>query len=380
MRPAFQQAIDYTKSHSRLFLNILFWSIIMVPNYVGILRGTEKMPYGMGWALTFETLDYLLMITISYANNLFLIPTYLEKKKRFKYILSALGLVLLFSLAFASKSIILYEFFPKLNDFVTITGNAKLTSHWPFNISKAFTVFIFTFMVYCGMLAFWLFIFTAAWYVRNYTLQQKKLEEIRKKQTEIELNFLKNQLNPHFLFNTLNNLYSLALKKSDDAPDIILKLSSLLRYMLYESDAGVVSSEKEKEMMQAYIDLELLRVGNKDNLHFTISTDHSYSIPPLIWLPVLENIFKHGTRMIGDDMYVDYRFYIQDDVLTINSKNRVKSNGEEEKVPGGIGLDNLKKRLEILYPGRYKFNSFVRLNNAEKNNDYITELTINLNS
>jgi two-component system LytT family sensor kinase len=374
MRPAFKKAIDFTKT--RLFLNILFWAIYAIPEYVDIIRGVD-IHYGRAWELLFKTIGLILMITFTYANNLFLIPTYLEKKKRFKYFLSVIGLILLFSFVFACKQVIIQEFFPQMNDMnIKDTSVAK---HWPFNISHTAAVFCLTFLVYIMLLSFWLAGFTAAWYVRNYTLQQRKLEEIKKKQIETELDFLKSQLNPHFLFNTLNNLYSLSLKKSDEAPDTILKLSAILRYLLYESNTPLVSSDKEKEMMQAYIDLELLRIAEKKNLSFSIYTDDNYNIPPLLWLPILENVFKHGTRIITDDLYVDYRFSITNNKLTIHSKNHVKKISDNlPDATGGIGLDNLKKRLEILYPGKYKFNSYVRLDSAEKNNDYITKLEIDL--
>ena len=105
------------------------------------------------------------------------------------------------------------------------------------------------------------------------------MQEVLKKQVEIELDFLKNQINPHFLFNTLNNLYGLTLKKSDHAPDAILKLSMILRYMLYESNVDAIAFEKEKEIMQAYIDLELLRMEKGHDFHFMM---HVRSFPSVM--------------------------------------------------------------------------------------------------
>src|SRR6185437_14342472 len=156
-------------------------------------------------------------------------------------------------------------------------------------------------------LALILFQFTMAWYMTDHAKQQKAIEAAKKKQVEAELNFLKSQINPHFLFNTLNNLYALAIKHSDKTPDTILKLSAILRYLLYESNVENISFEKEKEIMQAYIALELLRLSNSNNFTFSISSDNKCNIPPLLWVPVLENVFKHGTRIISDNNFVDYR-------------------------------------------------------------------------
>jgi len=116
-----------------------------------------------------------------------------------------------------------------------------------------------------------------------------------------------------------------------------------------------VSFAREKEIMQAYIDLELLRLSETGNMQFTIQADDAYNIPPLLWLPVLENIFKHGTRIIMDNHFVDYRFIIEKGILTIYSKNNNKVTNaiRQEPKSGGIGIENLQKRLMILYKDRH---------------------------
>jgi LytS/YehU family sensor histidine kinase len=208
--------------------------------------------------------------------------------------------------------------------------------------------------------------------MHDYWRQQEIIKETLQKQLETELSFLKNQINPHFLFNTLNNLYALALQKSDAAPDAILKLSSILRYILYESDTPTVSFEKEKEIMQAYIELELLRLSDKEQLHFNITTDKPYDLPPLLWLPVLENVFKHGTRTMSEKNPVEFNFEIKNGRLSVYSKNNDKmlvgSNGQ----PGGVGLNNLKKRLELLYPNKHRFET------KSENNFYVAQIQIDL--
>jgi LytS/YehU family sensor histidine kinase len=199
------------------------------------------------------------------------------------------------------------------------------------------------------------------------------MDEAIKKQVETELNFLKSQVNPHFLFNTLNNLYALSLKKSDDTPDAILKLSSILRYTLYDSNVPLVSFEKEKEVMQAYIDIEMLRLTDTGNVHFSILGDGQRQVPPLLWLPVLENVFKHGAHQLNADFLVDFRFTVHGDILRIFSKNRARRITDADRKSGGIGLGNLRKRLELLYPGRH---SIIAM--PDENSNYIVDVQINL--
>ncbi len=224
--------------------------------------------------------------------------------------------------------------------------------------------------VYAIGLGSWVLIFTMAWYMQDHTKQEKKAKEATHKQMQAELDLLRNQLNPHFLFNTLNNIYGLSLQKSDKAPESILKLSSIMRYMLYDTDVPLVSFEKEKEVMQAYIDMELLRLQDTGNLRFVIEADKDYMMPPLLWLPVLENIFKHGIRFAEGEYRVNYAFTINNNKLHISAENNKSS--VDAKRSGGMGLTNLRKRLEILYPGKHAIEIY---RDAGK---YKIELMVNL--
>jgi len=351
---------------SRLFWNIFFWVFLLgFWRYEEII---EKPDYPVQCYYLFRVVFWALMMALSYFNNLFLVPRLLAKRKFLVYTISVLVFVYAMSFLVVSNFAIMQHYFPKMKVWQISFINTQ--EHPAISVGSlldwAFEYFFF--------LLTWVCVFTMAWYVRDYSRQANVLEDSRKKQVESELSFLKSQINPHFLFNTLNNLYGLALKKSDNAPDAILKLSAILRYLLYESNVPEISFEKEKEIMQAYIDLELLRITQMDNLHFSVSADKDHKIPPLLWLPVLENVFKHGTRFISEEYSVDFRFNIQDNNLTMYSKNNYqksagKENGEET---GGIGLTNLRKRLELLYPGKYIIDT------KTEGNEYITEIMIKL--
>jgi LytS/YehU family sensor histidine kinase len=211
-----------------------------------------------------------------------------------------------------------------------------------------------------------------AWYMNDYARQRRAAETARQQQAETELSFLRSQLAPHFLFNTLNNIYALTLKESSAAPEAMLKLSAILRSLLYESGSALVPFEKEAEVIQAYIDLELLRLKNVERMSFKVHADGDYLVPPLLWLPVLENIFKHGTRIISNELFVDFSFTITEGMLTICGKNYCKAERTTSESEGGIGLDNLQRRLALLYPGQHTFQA------SYSDHVFTTRLTVKL--
>ncbi|HYC27674.1 MAG TPA: sensor histidine kinase, partial [Chitinophagaceae bacterium] len=173
-----------------------------------------------------------------------------------------------------------------------------------------------------------------------------------KEKVAAQLQLLKAQLHPHFLFNTLNNIYSFALESSPKTPQMILKLSSLLSYMLYECRTDEVLLEKEVEIMKNYIDLEKERYGDKIEISVNIEGDiEDKYITPLLILPFLENAFKHGTSEQLERPWMSVDIAVKGHVLNckvVNSKNDVVPFGEN-----GVGIANVKKRLQLLYAGKY---------------------------
>lgn len=189
--------------------------------------------------------------------------------------------------------------------------------------------------------------FSIDWYE-----QKKMLQEAQVGKLQAEVNYLRSQVNPHFLFNALNNLYALTLKKADNAPDVVLKLSELMEYMLYESDEAYVPLEREIKYLSNYLALEKIRQGNQADICLTVTGDtDNCRIPPFLLLPLVENAFKHGISRVVHHAYLHINICI-DRTLEINIKNN-KLNFYQTEQNGGIGLFNLKKRLELLYPGKY---------------------------
>ncbi|ANH82077.1 histidine kinase [Niabella ginsenosidivorans] len=196
---------------------------------------------------------------------------------------------------------------------------------------------------------------------------------------QAELNFLKGQLHPHFLFNSLNNLYALSLDNAPQTPGIILGLSNILRYVLYECTAERVLLKRDIEVLNDYIELEKLRYEDRLELNVNINDQvGNAKIAPLLMLPLVENAFKHGAAETTDMPWINIELYVTGDNLAFKISNskpeQPDTNSSGQKVNGEIGLLNLRKRLELLYPGKHSFRYF------DESDCFIAELNVQLSS
>jgi len=182
-------------------------------------------------------------------------------------------------------------------------------------------------------------------------------QQLRLEKQEAELNFLKSQTNPHFLFNTLNNIYSLARDKSDQTPESILRLSKILRFMLYETGGKFVRSDQEVEMINDYVALEKLRYDDSLQVQFKHEIeDVNQPLPPLLLIPLVENAFKHGVSETGHNPFVDIYLSVDQHQLIFKVNNSVDTYSAEKQRSEGqtdrketIGLANLRRQLDLLY-------------------------------
>lgn len=202
-------------------------------------------------------------------------------------------------------------------------------------------------------------------------LRQKAVsQEIMQKKLETELNLLRSQVNPHFLFNTLNNIYALAKQKSDETGPVVLKLSKLLRFMLYESDKELIALSDEVRLVTDYIELEHLRYGDHLTLDLLIDIANPHiQITPLLLLPLVENAFKHGASESRDAAFIAITISEQQNTLSLEIKNSVEPLKTEKE--GGIGLKNVRRQLELTY-------SDFHLEAQEHNGEFHTFLSVNL--
>lgn len=182
--------------------------------------------------------------------------------------------------------------------------------------------------------------------------KQQEVDELKAAMEESELQFLKSQINPHFLFNNLNNLYAYAIEQSPKTPAIILELSSVLRYMLYECKSKYVPLSKEVEQLENFTQLYQLQIEERGEVHFTTQhTQGDYQIAPLILIVFIENAFKHSQASQTDNIYIDISISVTGNGrLDFTCKNNFQPMTNTEKLSHGIGLENVKKRLKLLYP------------------------------
>ena len=196
-----------------------------------------------------------------------------------------------------------------------------------------------------------LFVVGVATAVKQFRNQQRSKEHERnlnKEKLEAELRFLRNQTNPHFLFNTLNNIYALARKKADETPEVIMKLSQLLRFMLYECKRDTIALYEEIKVIEDYIALEKIRYYNKLRLSFKKEIEHEgEEIAPLILLPFVENAFKHGASESRFGAYINLHLVVKNGLLNFTIENSKEASHEPEKE--GIGLQNIRRQLELMY-------------------------------
>lgn len=191
---------------------------------------------------------------------------------------------------------------------------------------------------------------------RSFKFQQTS-QTLEKEKLAAELNFLRSQIHPHFLFNTLNNLYALTLKNAKETPEIVLKLSELLNYMLYESSMAFVPLDNELKSIRNYLALEQLRYGKKLEVVLNIkgSIENIY-IAPLLLIPLIENCFKHGPEKGINDGWVEIDLTIKEHLFILkveNSKPGVPANTRNEGKEG-IGLKNVRRRLDLIYQDKYE--------------------------
>lgn len=294
------------------------------------------------------------LMLIVYTNYLYLIPNYLSKKRFVSYLL----------LLFFTASVVMPIEMVCL--YWNITGNDNIEAQVEL-LKKQYSHFIFLFLT--------LIVSTIVKITQEWFLQQAVQKDLENKNLQSELSFLKSQINPHFLFNTLNSLYALTLKKSDKAPEIVLRLSEMMRYMLYKSNEKKVPLEQEINYIQNYLTLERTRYGDKARIEFECAGDSpsSYTIAPLLFITFFENSFKHGLSQSITEGFVECLLYIEDNTIDFTIQNSKTKEKDERYFQGGIGLVNVKRRLELIYPEKYI------LDIHETDDIYLVNLKIDLN-
>lgn len=318
---------------NRILQHGVFWtaSFLFLVNFFSTSNRVEKIDY------IYTALFHVSLLTVVYINLWVLIPRILQKGR---YLLYFACLVVLIYLGAQFNQVT----FDHLVDLI-LPGYYFISFYDISDILK----FIFVYVSLTTLLKL-----SKGWFMLMQAEQQ--LMAVRQEKVETELKALKSQINPHFLFNSLNNIYSLALGKSGKTPDAILKLSGLMRYMLYESNADRVPLKQELHFIENYIDLQKLRSDRRSRIKFSRKGNPAgKTIAPLLFLPFIENGFKHGIKGDPEGGYVRIELAIQDSNIDLYIEN---NRGEVDRVENneynGIGLNNVKRRLELIYPGKHE--------------------------
>lgn len=333
-----------------ILLHLLIWLALGVINYLPdfLILGT----YTYGFPLT-----YIGYVVLFYLNYLVLVPQILLKLRIFYYLISAallLTLSVIFGYIMEPLTSPLYVLKESFSDLEISPLFRTLTIMRILIINLAFLITGTIVRLY------------KEW-IRNRILEK----EIERQKTLSELKFLKNQINPHFLFNSLNSIYSLTRKKSAEAPEAIIALSELMRYMLYETNNHNVLLEKELNYIRQFVHLQRLRLQNTDGIKLEITGKvTTQKIKPLILISFIENAFKHGTNERGHSIVV-IKIHIEENKLIFYCSNFLRSQPNEDKF-SGIGINNSKKRLNLLYPGAHTFEV------KEEEGNFIVNLTLKL--
>jgi len=335
-----------------LFISIsyfIFWSLVIFISGSGDLSFFSKAIIPYSWQILFVT-------TLNLFIHLLALPFIRSRRTKWRWnLLLIIILLLLFIGGFTNWN--------KIGELISIIPQPKSRIS---NMDAEVKNILFQ-LFGLGYFA------SIKFFVDSYKLKLSNQQlDIEKKTSE--LNYLKSQTNPHFLFNTLNNIYSLTRDKSDSAPVSVLRLSDILRYMLYEIEEEKVFVEKEIKVINDYIELERIRYDETLTIKFTVEADNlQQEVPPLLMIPLIENAFKHGVSETADMPFIQIHLVIKNGTLHLTVENSIGKINSLAGVKENIGLRNLRRQLELQFT-TYQF--FVE----QKEKTFFVSMYINLNS
>ena len=320
--------------------HIIFWGLYFAFNF--LRWGSYFNDYL--YSLKANLLGFPIHITLVYFTVYYLVPRFIFKKRFISF-----GLVLVLS-------IFIMVYLKYLLTFFLISYNV-----WPEGPETHSLTFNYTVVMMLGEL--YVITFAASFKLTiDWLRETGRVARLQKEQLETELRFLRAQISPHFFFNTLNNIYSLSLEKSDRAPETIIKLSDLMRYVLYETRNKNQCLKKEVEFMENYLDLERIRHNENLELSFEVEGEpKGKKIAPLLLVQFIENAFKHGANMSIGKVIININARIEEKFIYFRVSNTkpLSANLPTKKSSGGIGLSNVEKRLKLRYrEDEYRLDTF----------------------
>lgn len=312
-----------------LLWHTVFWIVYMA--IFTFVEGGYQNNFDEAFALEASYLPSRLVLV--YFNYFFLLPRFLLKRKIEKYI----GYTLI--------TILVATTIQRVLGYYII--NPSIFPDWEqgpffeaFRIAQASMIITSPMIFLIGMTV-----------VIRWAGSEKRLQQMAREKVETELKYLRNQVNPHFFFNTLNNLYGLAQEKSDKTPEVVLKLSELMSYMLYETNKPLIQLGREIDYIRNYISLEEQRYEDRFNCNLSIKGKvNEVKVPPMLVLPFIENAFKHGINKESTGAWMNIDLKVEEDKLYFNVENSLAVQEVDQTKNGGLGIKNVERRLELLYP------------------------------
>lgn len=301
----------------RALIHIAFWTFLLFLYY-------QQNPSANANEYISWVTILLVCAVVVYSNLYFLLPVFFFRKRYFRYTIylttligiGAVVLMLIFPAGNSNFGLPGFQHFINLFFFIIITSSLKM--------------------------------------FREYAKKEKSLMYAENEQLKTELNLLKSQVNPHFLFNTLNNLYGLIQSHQNErASEITLRLADLMRYLLESSKTEYLYLKDEIKLLEDYLNLEKIRLSNSSDIKFEITgIDKEVSIAPLILIPIVENVFKHGLLTVTNKSFAHFSLTVQGDELYFEANNSIGN--KVKSIKSGNGLINLKKRLQLIYPEKHQ--------------------------
>ena len=310
-------------------LHLAFWGgLLFLPHLLWSQEAKEAghtQPNPGTSPTILDMMAFVFYVGLFYLNAFVLARRFFYTRKYFLYVMVILGIFVLKIVVFYPLIQVFHEGYASAGGIITyVIGNFLA-------------------------LLFFMALSTSYQSIRDKISADHLAQEKQEENLKAELSFLRSQISPHFMFNVLNNIVALVRMKSDKLEPTIFKLSSLMRYMLYQADDQKISLQKEVDYLQSYIDLQQMRVGEKVRLHVSMKVgSEPFAIEPMLLIPFIENAFKHGTGYM-EHPQIDIHLSVTDGLLYFTARNRFNPQSETKDATSGIGLANVKRRLNLLY-------------------------------
>jgi two-component system, LytTR family, sensor kinase len=337
----------------QILLHLLAWAVlILLPLYF-----VKRFQIGRDFIWLFY-INIVINGLIFYINYFFLVPNYFFKPRKYRYYISAFMLLFFFYFVSGRSNMLMFRHGQEARKTELPPpepGEHKMPGPpGPMRFPMRPPFWDMHLLNYSSTALFLLFFSLGLRVLESHSRIEKAQEELEKEKLNSELALLKNQISPHFFFNTLNNIYSLISINPEDSQRAVLKLSKMMRYLLYETESGNTKLSSELDFMTNYIDLMKLRMSERIALSVSFPREYEdFEIPPLLFISFIENAFKHGLSF-RDNSFIDVSMTCGSNNISFRCANSITNgNNGPEANSSGIGLGNIIKRLELLFPGKH---------------------------